>query len=434
MASSTSSPVRRLLHLSIPLLGLIVGVLYGGWSYHLHKFPFDGSIPGLASGAIRNTKARFKPPNVHKRTQQTESTELQDLGYAEGTEAAADKTGVVNYVPEIASDGVNLYVSAHGEEAVLMDMEGEVLHRWTYDLSADLDPADAKVLKTRFRKAHLYPDGGLAVVYGGHAWLARLDKDSKLLWKVKGGFHHDLEIQPDGTIFAIGSASHVVERINKKKPVIEDFIVQLSADGEELQRLPVLEAIENSIYAPLLQQMPAYGDIFHTNAIEVLKSPHANAPETWEAGQVLISIREMDVLAVIDMEQRKVVWAMTGMWDGQHQPAILDNGNMLVFDNFGTGMSNVYEFQPGSQNIVWAYQGTAANDFYSETCGSLQRLPNGNTLITESDSGRAFEITADGAEAWRFVNPHTVGDDGEMVATLFEVLRFPKEYVASWLK
>lgn len=435
MASSSFSPLRLVVRLILPLAALLAGILYGGWGYHKHKFPFDGSIPALASSSVRNTTTRFKPPSAHKRVDQTsEVKNLADLGYAEGTEAAADKTGVVNYIPEIAADGVNLCISAHGEQAYLMDMEGNKLHEWKYDLAAELDGDDAKVLRKRFRKAHLYPDGGLAVVYGGHAWLAKFDKDSNLQWMLKGGFHHDLEVQPDGTIYAIGSASHVNKTIHKTKPVIEDFIVQVSADGQELRRVAVLEAIQNSIYAPLLQQMPAFGDIFHTNTIEVLKTPHANAPKAWKAGQVMISIREMDVVAVIDMEEKKVVWAMTGIWDGQHQPTVLDNGNILVFDNFGTGMSNVYEVHPASQEIVWAYRGNASNDFYSETCGSCIRLPNGNTLITESDSGRAFEVTPDGIEAWRYVNPETVGDKAQMVATLFEVVRYPKEYVAGWLK
>ena len=33
-----------------------------------------------------------------------------------------------------------------------------------------------------------------------------------------------------------------------------------------------------------------------------------------------------------------------------------------------------------------------------------QRLPNGNTLITESDAGRVFEVTEGGDIVWEFVN------------------------------
>ena len=56
-----------------------------------------------------------------------------------------------------------------------------------------------------------------------------------------------------------------------------------------------------------------------------------------------------------------------------------------------------------------------------------QRLPGGNVLVTESDNGRAFEITPDGDVVWDFYNPHRAGDDDEFIATLFEVLRLPVE-------
>ena len=35
----------------------------------------------------------------------------------------------------------------------------------------------------------------------------------------------------------------------------------------------------------------------------------------------------------------------------------------------------------------------------------MQRLPNGNTLITESDRGYVFEVTPEQETVWRFANP-----------------------------
>jgi len=37
--------------------------------------------------------------------------------------------------------------------------------------------------------------------------------------------------------------------------------------------------------------------------------------------------------------------------------------------------------------------------------GYAQRLPNGNTLITESSFGRFFEVTKQGEIVWEYVNP-----------------------------
>ena len=108
-------------------------------------------------------------------------------------------------------------------------------------------------------------------------------------------------------------------------------------------------------------------------------------------GNVLISIRELDTICVVDLNTESIVWALSGMWKKQHQPTVLKNGHILIFDNKGNNSkSRVLEFNPFSQEIFWTYSGGEDSLFYSATCGSCARLPNGNTLITETDNGRGF--------------------------------------------
>jgi hypothetical protein len=68
----------------------------------------------------------------------------------------------------------------------------------------------------------------------------------------------------------------------------------------------------------------------------------------------------------------------------------------------------VIEIDPLSREIVWEYHAPQPTDFYTRTRGSSQRLANGNTLIAQSESGRAFEVTRDGDIVWDFVNPNLV--------------------------
>ena len=51
--------------------------------------------------------------------------------------------------------------------------------------------------------------------------------------------------------------------------------------------------------------------------------------------------------------------------------------------------------------IVWQYD----EGFYSRIISGVQRLPNGNTLITAGVPGRVFEVTAPGELVWEFVWP-----------------------------
>ena len=62
----------------------------------------------------------------------------------------------------------------------------------------------------------------------------------------------------------------------------------------------------------------------------------------------------------------------------------------------------------------------------------MRRLPNGNTLISESNYGRALETTRGQQIVWEYLNPHRAGDYNELIASLFEMRRI--EYSdAAWL-
>jgi hypothetical protein len=152
-----------------------------------------------------------------------------------------------------------------------------------------------------------------------------------------------------------------------------------------------------------------------------------------------VSFLRLDAIAVVDMETEEIAWALSGLWHEQHQPTVLHNGHMLVFDNefdnrFGERVSRVLEIDPFTQEIFWTYEGGPGRPFYTPTCGSNQRLPNGNTLITESDAGRAFEVTKDGTIVWEYLSPYRAGEEGELIATLFEVVRLPPDFPTGWLE
>ena len=108
----------------------------------------------------------------------------------------------------------------------------------------------------------------------------------------------------------------------------------------------------------------------------------------------------------------------------------------MVFDNQGGSpegdASVVRELDPATGEELWAYHGTAAQPFYSQTCGLAQRLENGNTLITESDYGRAFEVTREKDIVWEYYNPHRAGPNLEYIATLFELRRLRPDFQVDW--
>lgn len=356
---------------------------------------------------------------------------LRATPYLQGYRPAEDRPLVTEHDPAAISDGLSFYVSGHAAEAVLLDRKGKLLHRWRYPLRRifpDLasDPAMAK--QEYWRRAHLFPNGDLLGIYEGLG-LVKLDARSRILWSLRGGYHHDLEVLDNGEIWVLDREGKLIPRIHPTEGVLEDFLTVLSPDGRVLRKVSLLEAFERSPYASLMKGMPASGDIFHTNTLEVLDGRFADRHPAFRKGNVLVSVLKIDTLAIVNPEKGTVEWALKGGWRRQHQPTFVESGNLLLFDNTGPGgdRSRVMEIDPLTGRTVWEYGGGGV-DFFSKTMGSCQRLSNGNTLITESENGRAFEVTRDGRVVWEFYNPNRAGDQGELVAVLFEMLRLPPDF------
>ena len=367
-------------------------------------------------------------------------SKLDELGYMQSyQEGGESEYGVTVHDRERSQPGHNLIVSAHEPAVLLADMDGEVLHEWSFafeDVPVPEDYEPPGVLAGRcFRRAHLFETGELLAIYD-RTGLIKLDRDSRLIWSLVGFYHHDLDVTEDGTIHVLTHEVGVVSRIHPKRRTFEDFVTRVSPDGTVQGRFSLLEALEKSPYASFLQKAdPGREDIFHTNTIQVFDGRMADRSPLFRKGFILVSLWGLDVIAIVDPEREEVVWALSGMWHRQHEPVLLETGNILLFDNMGhRGMSKVIELEPFTQEIVWAYEGDAENDFYSMLCGSSQRLSNGNTLITESLSGRAFEVAPDGDVVWRWLTPYrATGPKGEGVAVLMEVIRLEPGFGLDWL-
>lgn len=389
--------------------------------------PAQGKWRSARSGQGGAPAASHPPPAPEA------AADVKAIPYLQGYKPAQDRPAVVERDPRAAYDGLNLYVSGHAAEAVLMDMHGKLLHRWRYPLRRlwpDL-AADPEMAKLEYwRRAYLFPNGDLLAIYEGQG-LVKLDARSRVLWAHRGGTHHDLFVADDGAIYTLDREGKVIPRINPREGVLEDFVAILGPQGELRRKISILKAFESSPYASLVATMPLRkGDIFHTNTLEVLDGRFADLSPAFRRGNLLISVFVLNTVAVIDPESETVVWARTGPWRHQHQPTFLDDGHLLVFDNLGAGheRSRVQEVDPVSGKVFWQYGGTPEVDLFSKTLGSCQRLPNGNTLITESENGRALEVTRDKRVVWEFYSPHRAGARGELVAVLFEMLRLPPDF------
>lgn len=372
---------------------------------------------------------------------------LEAVGYASGSVQGKSFQGVTVHQQKAACKGLNLYTSGHGQEAILMDMEGRFLHKWCcefWDVWPDYPIPRQHEMTQFWRRAYLLENGDVLAIYEGLG-LVKLDRNSKVIWANSCRAHHDLDIMPGGDIYVLTREARVVPRVAADTPILEDFISILSAEGEEKNRISLLECFENSEFSHLVQSkaevLKAKGrqifnpDIFHANTLEIITAEMAHKVPEFQEGCILTSMLNLDAIAVVDLVRKNAVWVHKGTFHRQHDPKVLDNGNVMLFDNNRrSGRSRVLELDPTDGSTEWMYQGTKESPFYSKTCGTAQRLRNGNTLVTESDNGRAFEVTRGKTIVWQFYNPHRAGASQEYVAALFEVLRLNPEFPVGWLK
>lgn len=72
---------------------------------------------------------------------------------------------------------------------------------------------------------------------------------------------------------------------------------------------------------------------------------------------------------------------------------------------------------------------TARKDVFSKRRGAAQRLPNGNTLVTESHHGRAFELDPNGEIVWEFHAPLVKRPDGRVTRiNMFRMYRITEPH------
>ncbi len=373
------------------------------------------------------------------------------------TKARTHRRGVTVLERDRVQDGLTLYTSGDGPRALLIDLEGNVLHRWERPYSTVWDATAAvrrPVPDTQiyFRKAMLQADGDLIALYEGVGdtpygyGLVRLDPQSKLRWKNLDNLHHDFDPLADGRVVALAHAfrhTRLKGADQFEPPYLEDFLVVVGKDGRTELKLSLLDAINDSAFRSFLWRVPYYTmeDPLHANAVDYLDARRAawlarRVPAAAE-GQVLVSFRELagGSVALIDLETRRAVWASRGPWLAQHDPDVLPDGTILVFDNRGNltgpGKSRILEVDPATGGIVWSYGGTQAAPLESLIRASQERLHNGNTLITESGGGRLLEVAPDGRIVWEFHNPVRGGPEDDLVPVVSWAQRLDRTTLAT---
>lgn len=298
----------------------------------------------------------------------------------------------------------------------VVDAAGEIVHEWQASFnaawpSADHVPVAPPDWDVSLHGATLLADGSVILNFEGLGTV-KLDRCSQILWRAPTQSHHALDVLPSGEVI-VTSRRQIVEpgpELPGVRPGVDgwlwdDTIVRLGADGSILSETSVLErllagGIGGVLYANGLDR-PTLGhtdDPLHLNDVEALRPQMAAAFPQFAAGDLLVSMRNINTIAVLDGGTLAVKWSMTGPFLRQHDPDFMPNGHILLFDNRKGGVaqefgqSRLLEIDPATKAIVWSFEGSAVEPFYTDARGKQELLPNGNILVTEAQAGRVFEL------------------------------------------
>lgn len=357
-----------------------------------------------------------------------------------------------------AQPGLNLVTRLKGDAglaAEIVDLDGRVLHTWNVDwfsvwsdathLPAHVQPR--RTMETHVHGAVVMPNGDLVFNYE-HLGLVRLDRDSRVVWRLPYQTHHSVELDDQGNLWVCGQRERrtIDPAFPHRTPVYDEFtILEVSPEGRILTEWLLSDLLRQNgrdglfyMGAPL-SHLQVRDDLLHLNDVEPF--PSGMLEGFFRHGDVMVSLRNVNTVFVFNRATGRISYLAEGMFVRQHDPDFIDGNRFSVYDNNPRGhlhpFAGVGAPRPapsrGSRIVIVnapdqaqeAYlTDSPALPFFSAIMGKHQWLPNGNLLVTESMGGRAFEVDARGEKVWEYYN--FVGDG--TVAVVEQVQRLPLEY------
>lgn len=346
---------------------------------------------------------------------------LQDAGRPHHDPVSVDQVtlrrrggGVIAHDPARSAGGYTLIAPQTDDGNVyLIGMTGEVVHHW-------------KMPCRPGRHAVLLPNGNLG--YNGNlpnstnaypAWklwrggaFYEATPEGEIVWEYSDPFHHH-----DGQWLANGNLLY-----GAMEPMPKSIAARV-VGGSSAHDLP-----DGTVYADVIKEVNREGEIvwiwhswehlrpedfpIHT-IFDRYHWPLINGLGVTRAGLVLMSLRTTSGVIGVDRASGDVKLHIPHpVVAQQHSPVELDNGNILIFDNGNlrhgvtSPSSRVVEVNPLTNAVAWEYFDEMRPAFFSPYMGAAERLPNGNTHITESATGRLFEVTPERDVVWEYVIPY----------------------------
>jgi Arylsulfotransferase (ASST) len=295
-------------------------------------------IPSTAKSLVGLLENLFAPTGEPNKYRHLEKPILQNPPNADTNSLAG-----CLIIPVINSNGLN-QVSAldmrTGSLRVLYENSnrGEVAGYTDQLANSESKRQNAFQSRDRIWNPYIYTNG--VMVYS-IPWndLVAVDITTRAeLWRIRGAFHHSIEADSDGNIWACGATTPQSFTRGSSKVELNDMlyedqvIVKVSQTGKISKTISVSKLIINSglefvlfgVSNPILNNDP-----IHLNQV----TPILIDSGVFKKGQVLVSLRNLSTILLVDPTQEKVLWHQIGPWMNQHCVMPTGPSTFSVLDN-----------------------------------------------------------------------------------------------------
>ena len=306
-----------------------------------------------------------------------------------------------------------LIFGAPDGHAYTIDVKGNVAKKWSApEPGSELQyarPLASGNLLAQVRSAKS------VVGAAGADGVIEITQDDRVVWKYTDSMrflHHDMERRSNGNTLLVCSKDLDAPQISRKR-ITDDCLIEVDPSGKivwEWQTADHIDDLELP-HEARTQIMDGYPsgqrtglpapaatkgfDYLHMNAASPVPESAGHTDPRFKPGNVIVSYRYINTLAVVDRDTKKIVWKTVGLTIGQHNPHFVPGGlpgtgNLLVFDNgYVDGNTNPYrastrpysrvlEINPLDKSIVWEYTAENSNrpiwTFFSHYISGAQRF------------------------------------------------------------
>mgnify|MGYP000601082653 CR=1 FL=1 len=296
------------------------------------------------------------------------------------------------------------YVRDPGTFAIwLFDETGREVHRrlLNYDVQDPDGPSGGSEAPHAF---HFLADGSVVVNTDKGDVMTRYDACGEPIWSRPGAFHHSLASDPRGGVWTWRGERSTFDQYQflvRFDPETGETLEEIDLAADVIEASPEHRAIFTLVPDHELEHASDYRsvtDFFHPNDLEVLQPELADAFPEFEVGDLLLSFRNIDLVAVLDSDTRKLKWWSHGPWIQQHDPDFGRGGEITVFNNNGWRSavgSSIVAIDPATR-AVRSVPIDPAHRFYTQYMGKHEYLDDGTLQVVVPFEGRALEFAPDG--------------------------------------